>query len=184
MAVACESGARRMTPLMFRLWSSEAPGFRSENTEVEAVIDAPPGTTLVVNGLDGAVADLAGNAFAGSVAKTFDGTVVDGVSAYAIAYDLAGGDPGPDAPASYTSDETVELVAPTREGYVFAGWTGSCGDIPLLSVAIPAGSHGDRGYAAVWAGGPVTPDTKTLYGGRIMSTRTWRTTAGSSSRAT
>ena len=40
MAVACESGARRMSPLMFRLWSSEAPGFRSENTEVEAVIDA------------------------------------------------------------------------------------------------------------------------------------------------
>ena len=40
MAVACESGARRMMPLMFRLWSSEAPGFQSENTEVEAVIGA------------------------------------------------------------------------------------------------------------------------------------------------
>lgn len=40
MAVACESGARRMTPLMFRLWSTKAPGFQSENTEVEAVIDA------------------------------------------------------------------------------------------------------------------------------------------------
>lgn len=40
MAVACESGARRMAPLAFRLWSSEAPGFKSENTEVEAVIDA------------------------------------------------------------------------------------------------------------------------------------------------
>ena len=40
MAVACESGARRMTPLVFRLWSTKAPGFKSENTEVEAVIDA------------------------------------------------------------------------------------------------------------------------------------------------
>ena len=40
MAVACESGARRMMPLGFRLWSAEAPGFKSENTEVEAVIDA------------------------------------------------------------------------------------------------------------------------------------------------
>lgn len=40
MAVACESGARKMVPLMFRLWSTEAPGFKSENTEVESVIDA------------------------------------------------------------------------------------------------------------------------------------------------
>lgn len=40
MAVACESGARRMVPLAFRLWSSEAPGFKSENAEVEAVVDA------------------------------------------------------------------------------------------------------------------------------------------------
>lgn len=45
MAVACESGARRMSPLMFRLWSSEAPGFKSENTEVEAVVDAIAGKT-------------------------------------------------------------------------------------------------------------------------------------------
>ena len=40
MAVACQSGARRMEPLAFRLWSAEAPGFKSENTEVEAVIDS------------------------------------------------------------------------------------------------------------------------------------------------
>ena len=39
MAVACESGARRMSPLTLRLWSCEAPDFRSENTEVEAVVD-------------------------------------------------------------------------------------------------------------------------------------------------
>ena len=37
MAVACERGARRMMPLMFRLWSCRAPDFKSENTEVEAV---------------------------------------------------------------------------------------------------------------------------------------------------
>ena len=39
MAVACESGARRMTPLTLRLWSCKAPGFLSENAEVEAVVD-------------------------------------------------------------------------------------------------------------------------------------------------
>lgn len=40
MAVACERGARRMMPLMFRLWSCRAPDFKSENTEVEAVVGA------------------------------------------------------------------------------------------------------------------------------------------------
>ena len=40
MAVACESGARQMSPLVLRLWSSEAPDFQSENTEVEAVVDS------------------------------------------------------------------------------------------------------------------------------------------------
>ena len=40
MAVACERGARRMMPLLFRLWSCRAPDFQSENTEVEAVVDA------------------------------------------------------------------------------------------------------------------------------------------------
>ncbi|MBQ6911899.1 MAG: transposase [Bacteroidales bacterium] len=40
MAVSCEAGPHRMTPLAFRLWSCEAPGFKSENAEVEAVVDA------------------------------------------------------------------------------------------------------------------------------------------------
>ena len=40
MAIACEAGARKMVPLAFRLWSSEAPGFKSENAEVEALVDA------------------------------------------------------------------------------------------------------------------------------------------------
>lgn len=39
MAIACESGARRMTPLAFRLWSSKAPDFLSENHEVETLSD-------------------------------------------------------------------------------------------------------------------------------------------------
>lgn len=40
MAVACESGARRMSPLTLRLWSCESPDFQSENTEVEEVVDS------------------------------------------------------------------------------------------------------------------------------------------------
>ena len=40
MAVACESGGRRPVPLHLRLWSADAPGFRSGNDEVEKVVDA------------------------------------------------------------------------------------------------------------------------------------------------
>lgn len=39
MAIACESGARKMVPLAFRLWSSKAPDFLSENHEVETLSD-------------------------------------------------------------------------------------------------------------------------------------------------
>lgn len=38
MAVACESGGRRPTPLHFRLWSADSPGFVSENEEVENIV--------------------------------------------------------------------------------------------------------------------------------------------------
>ncbi len=34
VAVACEPGARRMVPLQFKLWSSKAPDFISENHQV------------------------------------------------------------------------------------------------------------------------------------------------------
>lgn len=39
LAVACESGGRRITPLHMRLWSSEADGFASQNDEILGVID-------------------------------------------------------------------------------------------------------------------------------------------------
>lgn len=39
LAVACESGGRRITPLHMRLWSSEADGFTSQNDELLGVVD-------------------------------------------------------------------------------------------------------------------------------------------------
>jgi len=39
LAIACESGGRRITPLHMRLWSSEADGFTSQNDELLGVID-------------------------------------------------------------------------------------------------------------------------------------------------
>ena len=45
MAIACENGCRKIVPLMFRLWSSIAPEYVSENDEVEQVIGKIASTT-------------------------------------------------------------------------------------------------------------------------------------------
>jgi len=38
VAVACESGGRRIVPLHLRLWSCDAPDFKSENDEIEQIV--------------------------------------------------------------------------------------------------------------------------------------------------
>lgn len=40
MAIACENGGRRVVPLQFRVWSAKDPLYRSENEEVEKVVDS------------------------------------------------------------------------------------------------------------------------------------------------
>ena len=72
---------------------------------------------------------------------------------YTITYNLNGGTNNPANPATYTVEDEVTLVAPTREGYIFTGWTGTgiTGDDPVLEVTIEQGSTGDRTYTARWA---------------------------------
>ena len=45
MAVACENGGRRPMPMHLRFWSPDAPGFTSENDELESVFDVIIGAT-------------------------------------------------------------------------------------------------------------------------------------------
>lgn len=45
MAVACRPGARKTVPLALKLWSSRAPGHKSENDEVIGIVDAIMGAT-------------------------------------------------------------------------------------------------------------------------------------------
>ena len=69
---------------------------------------------------------------------------------YQIAYNLAGG--VADNPLSYNIEsETFTLVNPTREHYVFAGWTGTGLDKPAETVIIEKGSTGNREYTATWS---------------------------------
>jgi len=68
---------------------------------------------------------------------------------YTITYELNGGTVKPDNPNSYTTETTTfTLTNPTREGYTFAGWTGTNGETQSSTIA--QGSTGDKSYTANW----------------------------------
>ena len=72
---------------------------------------------------------------------------------YAIAYELGGGalKAGETNPETYTVEtETFTLNNPTREGYIFTGWTGSNGTTPELTVKIEQGTTGELEFTANW----------------------------------
>ena len=79
---------------------------------------------------------------------------------YTLTYDLAGGAlaQGETNPATYNVEsDAITLKNPTRDGYDFAGWTGTGLDAATIEVTIAKGSIGDRSYTATW-----TPTAYTL----------------------
>ena len=89
---------------------------------------------------------------------------------YTITYNLAGGtDMG--NPEQYNIESNqITLIAPTRQGYVFAGWTNESVSEPTKEVTISTGTTGKKSYTAVWAatiyyhanGGSGSMDTQTI----------------------
>ena len=75
---------------------------------------------------------------------------------YAIQYNLDGGTLAQGAnPAVYTaSDPPITLQNPTKEGYIFLGWSGTGLSAPSLRVTIAEGSQGERSYTANWREDP------------------------------
>jgi len=70
---------------------------------------------------------------------------------YDIDYDLAGGSVNGINPTNYNVEYAdFTLVNPTREGFIFGGWTGTGLTEPTLEVTIAHGSIGDRSYTATW----------------------------------
>lgn len=62
---------------------------------------------------------------------------------YNITYVLNGGTNNADNPSTYTIESpTITLKDPTREGYIFTGWT--------PGNTIPQGSTGDKTFTATW----------------------------------
>ncbi len=105
-------------------------------------------------------------------AKTF--TANWELSGYTINYNLDGGQNNANNPSSYKVSDTVTLLAPTKKGYRFVGWTGDNGSVPETTVTIAAGSTGEKSYTANWEietytitydydGATTTPTNPTSY---------------------
>ena len=81
----------------------------------------------------------------------FTGTISIAPIQYSIGYDLAGGSVATENSTTYTIEsDAITLNNPTREGYTFAGWTGTGLDDATETVTIAQGSTGDRSYTATW----------------------------------
>ena len=68
---------------------------------------------------------------------------------YTITYNLAGGTNHASNPTTYTVEDTITLRAPTRNGYNFAGWTGTELASATTNVTF-SDKTGDRSYTATW----------------------------------
>ena len=146
------------TPYLTTSWG-QANYFSGSGSNVltfKGTISAEVNKALKITGKSGTITDLAGNSFSGSLNKNFSATVEASYS-YSIAYTLNGGINPSSAPTSYTYDAAISTPTPTRNGYDFAGWTGSNGNTPEVYVTIPIHSHGDKSYTAHW-----TPKTYTI----------------------
>jgi uncharacterized repeat protein (TIGR02543 family) len=93
---------------------------------------------------------------------------------YTITYDLAGGNLGEQTnPGTYTIEsEDITLNNPTREGYTFAGWTGTDLTEATQDVTIAKGSKENRIYTATWTADEYTI-TYNLNGGTAENTTTY-----------
>ena len=100
---------------------------------------------------------------------------------YTIDYDLAGGYVDGINPTSYTIESApITLINPTKDGYDFAGWTGTELDAATKNVIIATGNTGDGSYTATWTkktynvsitGASVTADNMTPeYGESVIIT--------------
>lgn len=72
---------------------------------------------------------------------------------YTISYELDGGSfaAGAGNPVSYTVEsEAITLKDPSKDGYIFLGWSGTELEGIQQNVVIPKGSVGNRSYTANW----------------------------------
>ena len=72
-------------------------------------------------------------------------------NAYSITYNLNGGQESSRNITKYAEISLpYTLLEPTREGYIFAGWTGSNGNTPQKTLTITNNTTGNKNYIANW----------------------------------
>ncbi len=70
---------------------------------------------------------------------------------YTVTYNLNGGQNNSNNKTSYTvSTASFTLLAPTRAGYTFTGWTYAGQTSPIKNVTVTKGSTGNKTYTANW----------------------------------
>lgn len=107
-----------------------------------------------------------------NISQNITVTAVYGPDSYPITYLLNGGTNASGNPNSYTDNDPIILTDPTRDGYIFAGWTYRDQTVPQKNLTIPAGTvTGALEFTAHWeeasqnhtitatagAGGTITP---------------------------
>ena len=70
---------------------------------------------------------------------------------YTISYELNGGVLDTPNPATYTvNTDTFILNNPTRQGYIFAGWSTQDNDMPSITITVQKGTMGNLVFTANW----------------------------------
>jgi len=97
---------------------------------------------------------------------------------YDIDYDLNGGSTSTDNPTTYTIEDNITLVNPTKNHYDFVGWEGTGLNEVTKNVVI-SGVTGDRSYTAVYSPKNYTVSFDSNGGNEIDSrTVTYGSTVG------
>ena len=94
---------------------------------------------------------------------------------YQITYQMDGGINADGNPGSYTVEDRLTLQNPTRDGFVFAGWTYEGMDTPATDLIIPAGAvSGNLSLTAHWRDNTVQAFTVTFQsnGGSTVPSQT------------
>ena len=130
-------------------------GPNTAGTEVTITVTPDKGyqlkeDSLVVKDTNGAEVDVADNTFTMPAQDVTVSAEFEPIT-YDIHYELDGGTNGAGNPDTYTVEsETFTLNPPTKDGYIFTGWTWDGQNDPQTEVTIEKGSTGDRSYTANW----------------------------------